>query len=161
MTRPHSGLEAAVFGCPDIPEWALYSFGHPDWARLYQNEYRLVIIHSRGEFIVLSHRKIGMLEQWPDIPLSHSILLLALASQHRFLDWRLTPYGKELFKLVRNEPDRGEVAPDQYARWRPARYIGIMHGHSKSFTYWRFPSWRFPSEVISEWIQTCDSVHSW
>ena len=46
--------------------WSFTSWQH---LKLYQDRYRLVLVHTHGVFIVLAHWEIRLLAQWPDISL--------------------------------------------------------------------------------------------
>ena len=62
-----------------VVTWLISCWSFRSWQHLrsYSVRYRLVTLHTYGDYIVLPHWEIRLLAPWPNIPLSHIILTLS------------------------------------------------------------------------------------
>ena len=71
---PNSAIIKLLYSCIQPIVYVCYCITPQEHLRSYQDWYRLVTVHTHGDFIVLPHCETRPSAQWPDIPLSNIIL---------------------------------------------------------------------------------------
>ena len=129
-----SGSTTGLVGC-----WSLTSLQN---LRSYDDGYRLVIVHTHGDFIVLAHWESRPPASWPGIPLSHIILTLShcpiLLMAHGRLGSDKYQFDKSLGWLDQ-EPNSRSLALEVYALpigpLRPGRTAEQTKKHLPNMTH--------------------------